>query len=72
MFLQLPFHSTTYVQHIVLILNTVIVITSLIVVELVYADAPPEKRRQLRYFYPLVLVLAAMLAYAVYNQVKHP
>lgn len=51
-----------------LLLNTVILITMLIVVELVYSERPAEDRRHLRYFYPLLLVLTGLLVYAGYLQ----
>jgi hypothetical protein len=49
-------------------LNTVLLIAALVVVELVYSEAPPVKRRELRYFYPLFIVLSGLLIYAVYVQ----
>lgn len=70
MFLQLPFHAAANLQRTVLTLNTVILIAALIVVELVYADAPKEKRAHLKHFYPLFLVLGGLLVYAIYKQVR--
>lgn len=70
MFLRLPFESTGRLQQTVLVLNTIILLVALVVVELVYADTPKEKRRHLRYFYPLFVMLGALLAYAGYKQVK--
>jgi uncharacterized membrane protein len=68
MFLRLPFHFDANLAHVVLILNTVILVISLVVVELVYSEAPREKRRQLLYFFPLFLVLVGILLYAAYTQ----
>lgn len=68
MFLRLPFGFDASVQHVVLILNTVILVASLIIVELVYSEAPKEKRRHLLYFLPLFLVLGGILVYAAYTQ----
>lgn len=68
MFFGLPVESHSSLQHLVLILNTVVLIGILVAVELVYSEKPEKKRRQLRYFYPLVIVLAGLLLYAVYTQ----
>jgi hypothetical protein len=69
-FLQLPFALGAHLQQIVLLLNTVILIIALIVVEIVYSETPKAKRQHLKYFYPLFLVLAGLLIYAVFKQVK--
>lgn len=68
MFLGLPFDNAEALQKITLILNTVILIAVLVVAELIYADAGPKKRRQLRYFYPIIVVLAGLLIFAFYKQ----
>lgn len=70
MFLRLPFHGSAQLQQTALVLNTIILIVSLIVAELLYAELPKEKRRPLRYFYPLFVILAGLLAYAIYKQVR--
>ncbi len=70
MFLQLPFHAAANLQRTVLILNTVILITALIVFELVYSETPKEKRSHLKHFYPLFIVLGGLLIFAIYKQVK--
>jgi uncharacterized membrane protein len=69
-FLQLPFQAAANLQRTVLTLNTVILIAALIVVELVYAEAPKEKRAHLKHFYPLFVVLVGLLIYAIYKQVR--
>jgi uncharacterized membrane protein YhhN len=53
----------------VLLINTVILIAALVVVELVYSETTREKRQQLKFFYPLFLVLLGLLVYAAYKQV---
>lgn len=68
-FLQTPLPVVTAnVQHIVLVANTILLIASLIVAELLYTDVPKEQRRHLRYFYPVMGVLAAILVYAIVAQ----
>ena len=69
MFLQLPFNFANNLQQIVLILNTIVFIITLVIMELVYSEAPIEKRKHLKYFLPLFLVLSALLIYAAYKQV---
>jgi uncharacterized membrane protein len=68
-FLQLPFQAATHnLQQTAFLTNTVVLIVALIVVELVYSEQPPAKRRHLKYFYPLFMVLAGLLIYAAYSQ----
>jgi hypothetical protein len=69
MFLQLPFKFNSQLQHTVLILNTALLVCVLVVVELVYSEAPKEERKHLRNFYPLIVVLVGMLIYAAYLQI---
>lgn len=69
MFLKLPFEFNGSVQKAALIVNTVLLIGSLIVVELLYAETPREQRKHLLYFLPLFLVLVGLLLYAVYKQI---
>lgn len=69
MFLQLPFNFVNNLQQTVLTINTVVFIMTLIIMELVYSEAPKEKRQHLKYFFPLFLVLSALLIYAAYKQV---
>jgi dipeptide/tripeptide permease len=68
MFLRLPFAFSNNLQHLVLVLNTIVLVVSLVVVELIYSEAPKEKRKHLVYFYPLFIVLAGLLLYAIYTQ----
>lgn len=68
MFLKLPFQFSPDVQQTVLVINTVLLIISLVVVELIYSEAPKEKRDHLKYFLPLFLVLIGLLIYAAYKQ----
>lgn len=69
MFLKLPFQVLNNVQQTVLVINTVLLISSLIVVELVYSERPRDQRNHLKYFLPLFLVLVGLLIYAAYKQV---
>jgi hypothetical protein len=62
--------STMQMQRVALILNTVLLICALIAVELIYSEKPKEKRKQLYYFLPLILLLAGLLIYAAYKQQK--
>jgi hypothetical protein len=68
MFLRLPFGFELDVQQLALILNTVLLIAVLVTVELAYAEATTEKRRELRYFLPIILVISGILVYAVATQ----
>lgn len=70
MFVRLPFEFSEPLQQAALIVNTVILILALIVVELLYSENPTDRRAHLRYFLPLVFVLAALLLFAVYKQVS--
>lgn len=70
MFFQLPFHAAASLQRTVLTLNTVILIIALIVAELKYAETPKSKRKHLKQFYPLLIVLSGLLVYAIFKQVK--
>ena len=67
MFLQMVVSSAN-VQRIALIINTVLLITLLIAIELVYADQPKEKRRPLYLLAPLILILVGLLIFAAYKQ----
>ena len=68
-FLQVPFRAAhDSLQQTAFLTNTVLLIIALIVVELVYSEQPPIKRRHLKYFYPLFVVLAGLLVYAAYKQ----
>lgn len=68
MFFGIRLDTDIDLQHLVLTLNTVLLIAILIVVELLYAEAPKNKRRHLRLFFPLIAVLGGLLIYAVYKQ----
>jgi len=69
MFLSLPFHVSNNLQHIVLVLNTVLIITILIFAELVYSETPKDNRKHLRQFYPLIVVFVGILIYAGFKQI---
>ena len=69
MFLRIPFSFAPNLQENVLVINTVLLISALIVVELVYAETPRAKREHLKYFFPLLLVLIGLLVVAAYKQV---
>jgi hypothetical protein len=68
MFLRVPFSFYSPTIHLILILNTVILIGLLIIVELVYAERPKAVRQHLYLFYPFVVVLVGLLIYAVRQQ----
>jgi hypothetical protein len=67
-FLKLPFLLANNVQQTTLVVNTVLLIASLIVVELVYSERAKAQRAHLKYFLPLFLVLVGLLIYAAYKQ----
>jgi hypothetical protein len=69
MFLQLPFQFLSQLQQTVLVINTVLLLGVLIVIELVYSETPYSKRKQLKYFFPLLAVLIGLLVFAAYKQV---
>ena len=70
MFLKLPFETlVSNLQQTVFIINTILLIATLVVVELVYSEQPESKRHQLKYFYPLFLILAGIFTYAAVKQV---
>jgi hypothetical protein len=54
----------------ILIFNTVLLIAALVVAELVFSDVPKNKRQHLKFFYPVVAVMAGILVFAVYKQVR--
>jgi hypothetical protein len=56
-------------QRTVLVINTVLLIVALIVIELVYSERPKKERQQLKYFFPLLLVLIGLLVYAAFKQI---
>ncbi|HUA13303.1 MAG TPA: hypothetical protein VL989_02275 [Candidatus Sulfotelmatobacter sp.] len=68
MFFHFPLERILDLRQTVLLLNTVLLIAALIVVELVYSEAKPKKRKELKYFFPLFLVLTGLLIYAFYVQ----
>lgn len=68
MFFHFQLQGLTHLRQTVLLLNTVLLIVALIVIELVYSETPTAKRRELRYFYPFLAVLTALLVYAIYIQ----
>lgn len=69
MFLKLPFQLVTNLQETVLVINTVLLIASLIIVELIYSEKPKEQRAHLKLFLPLFLVLVGLLIYAAFKQI---
>jgi len=70
MFLKLPFEAlVANLQQTAFIINTILLITALIVVELVFSEQPEGKRRQLKYFYPLFMIMAGIFIYAAVKQV---
>lgn len=71
MFLALPFQFVSQLQQTVLVINTVLLLGALIVIELVYSEVSPSKRRHLKYFAPLLLVLIGLLIFAAYKQVQN-
>ena len=68
MFFQLPTQIHTNLQQVVFILNTLLLITALIIAELVYSETPKSKRQHLKYFYPIILVFVGILIFAAYKQ----
>lgn len=70
MFLQLSLHISPSFQHLILVLNTVLLIVALIAFEIFYAELPKDQRAQLPYAYPIAIALAGILAMAIYLQVK--
>jgi hypothetical protein len=70
MFFNFPVVVTPGIRQLALILNTVVLIAALIIVELVYSEEPRDKRQHLRLYYPLFIVLGALLIYAAYVQGK--
>jgi hypothetical protein len=68
MFLRLPFQFDAHAVHTVLILNTVILISMLVIMELVYSERPKADRKYLALLYPFIVVLVGLLFYAVHQQ----
>ncbi len=68
MFLQLPSTPTSSTQDLALIVNTILLIVFILITELGFAEMPLEKRKQLRYFYPLIVVLVGLLIFAAHLQ----
>jgi ABC-type polysaccharide/polyol phosphate export permease len=68
MFFTFPVHVTNSIRALSLLLNTVVLIVMLVVAELVYSERPKEDRLHLRYFYPLIILMVALLVYAAYLQ----
>jgi hypothetical protein len=68
MFFTFPVHVTDHIRQLSLLLNTIVLIITLIVVELVYSEKPLKQRKHLRYFYPLLIALLGLLVYAAYLQ----
>lgn len=68
MFLKFPYQFALNLQQTVLVINTVLLIVALIIMELVYSEAPLEKRKHLKQFFPLFLILIGLLIYAAYKQ----
>ena len=70
MFTHLPYHFPVSLQQTALVLNTMLLIVALLVAELVYAEANPRRRKELRYFLPIFVTFIGVLVYAVYLQRK--
>jgi heme/copper-type cytochrome/quinol oxidase subunit 3 len=68
MFLGGLFDNPETLQKTTLVLNTVVLICALLVFEFAYARVPKSKKKQLRYFYPILIVLGVLLAVAIYKQ----
>jgi len=68
MFYTFPILVSPHIRQIALLLNTGVLIVTLIVIELVYSERPKEQRVHLRYFYPLCVILSILLLYAAYLQ----
>lgn len=68
MFLDIPFIFDVKLQNAILILNTLLLILALIVLELVYIDAPKEKRRHLIFLYPFMIMFIGVLLFAFIKQ----
>jgi len=51
-----------------LVLNTIVLIVILIAAEMLYADSPKTKRRQLVLFYPFIVVCIGLVAFAAYHE----
>lgn len=68
MFLQLPFGTGANLVQTVLVLNTVILITALIIIEFTHSDTPRFERRNLRIFIPVFVVMAGIFALAAIKQ----
>lgn len=71
MLLQIPFQFDAQVQNVVLVLNTALLAVLLIFLEIFFSGAGKKAREQLVYFYPIVVVLAGILVYAMYVQLGH-
>ena len=69
MFLGLPLGNPEALQKTALILSTVVLLSVLIISEVMFSEASEKKRYQVRYFYPLVFVVAGLVLYAIYRQV---
>jgi len=63
-FLQLPNTMSANIQDLALIVNTVLLIVFIVIAELGFTEIPLEKRKRLRYIYPLIVVLVGLLLIA--------
>ncbi|PLS81300.1 hypothetical protein CYG49_02520 [Candidatus Saccharibacteria bacterium] len=70
MFLDVPFSSSSELQNVVLILNTVLLIIVLIVIELFYSETPKDKKTHLKLFFPFIAVFVGLFIVAVLKQVS--
>lgn len=68
MFLQVPFEFQPELQHIALIINTLLLIGALILLEFMYDNAPKVRRQHVRLLLPFLAILIGILLYAVYRQ----
>lgn len=68
MFFTFPIVVSVHMRQLALLVNTGLLIAALIIIELVYSERPKEQRVHLRYFYPLCVILGALLVYAAWLQ----
>ncbi len=70
MFLDIPFIFDVKLQNAILILNTLLLVIALIILELVYIDAPKSKKRHLVLLYPFMVILIGILLFAFIKQME--
>lgn len=70
MFTGIPPIFNPELQQIVLIINTLFCIIALVVIEVLYIDAPATKRRHLRIYYPFIAAFICLLFFAFYKEIS--